>query len=62
MQQRYSIIEKSGDVIYFEPIKNKPHSLFVLDITDDPENWQNTTYSLFFDMPHKSVELKKNNK
>lgn len=58
MVKRYSIIEESSDTIYFEPIKNRPATLFVLDITDNPKNWQNLGYAIFFNKPEKSIILK----
>lgn len=58
MTERYTIVEQSTDTIYFKPIVNKPKTLFVLDITDNPENWQNTGYAIFFDKPEIPVVLK----
>ena len=58
MVERYSIIENSGDTIYFEPIKYRPKTLFVLDITDNPKNWQNEAYAIFFGKPDKPVMIK----
>lgn len=62
MNTRYSIIadaKSRGDLetIYFDPIANKPKSLFVLDITDDPHNWRNRGYAVFFDIPKSKIDL-----
>ena len=60
MIKRYSLIQSKNDTIYFEPIKNRPLSLFVLDITEDPNNWQNFGYNVFFNKPDKKIKLKNN--
>ncbi len=58
MQDRYSIIKNSTDTAYFELIKRKPKTLFVLDITDNPKNWQNKGYGIFFEKPHIQIMIK----
>ncbi len=60
MQERYSIIKNSTDTAYFETMKNKPKTLFILDITDNPKNWQNKGYGIFFKKPQMQIMMKAN--
>lgn len=58
MEDRYTIIKNSTDTAYFESIKNKPKTLFVLDITNNPRNWQNQGYGIYFDKPNLQIMIK----
>lgn len=53
MIKRYSLLESPSDTIYFKPIHNPPKTLFVLDITHDPEYWLNTGYNKYFNSDKK---------
>lgn len=48
MIKRYSLLDSPRDTIYFKPITNPPKTLFVLDITHDPNYWLNTGYNKYF--------------
>jgi hypothetical protein len=63
MSERYIIMEKaktSDDTdIYFSTIADPPRTIFVLDISKNPNHWVNTTYPLYFGIPEKQVKPKK---
>ena len=63
MSERYIIMEKaktSDDTdIYFRTIADPPRTIFVLDISKNPNHWVNTTYPLYFGIPEKQVKPKK---
>lgn len=59
MTERYSIIKNHQEgPIYFKPISNPPKTLYVLDITEDPNNWMNISYNQFFKVKNEII-LKK---
>jgi len=58
MQDRYLIINSGSCIIYFEPIKNPPKSIFVLDISDNPNYWINKSYTLFFNKSEIKIKAK----
>ena len=59
MSERYVImenaIESEENLIYFTPIPDPPQTLFVLDITENPNHWINIAYPLYFGIPEKHV-------
>jgi len=59
MSERYLIMEKARESkeksIYFTPITDPPRTLFILDISKDPNFWINLTYPLYYGMPEKQV-------
>lgn len=61
MSERIYLLEdaKKNNVkkLVFEPIKHKPVSLYVLDITNDPEHWINKSYSDYYNV--SEIYLKK---
>lgn len=58
MQQRTELMNATGDTLFFAPIVRPPQTLFLYDITEDPDNWLNQSYTLYF-APEKSVVVKK---
>ncbi len=57
LNSRYEYIKSSdSDTVYVTPILNKPKSIFIADISSDPQDWTNGVYSLYFDK--KSIILK----
>jgi hypothetical protein len=62
MNERLSIMQQSikskGDTIYLDELKNRPQSIFVLDINDNPEHWSNKGYSIYFKLENKKVMKK----
>ncbi|MBN4072160.1 hypothetical protein JYT14_00360, partial [Flavobacteriales bacterium AH-315-E23] len=55
MIERYSIVNMEQDSIYFQPIANPPKTLFVLDITEDPNHWINQGYNIYFEVEDKII-------
>lgn len=56
MNDRYEKIKTCADnVCYLPEIKNKSKTLFVYPLTENPKNWQNECYQLYF----KSGEIHK---
>jgi len=56
MQERYTQIENAkSDTIYLKPISKIPESVFVLDITYDPNHWLNRGYLIYFDKKNKTI-------
>ncbi len=49
MTQRYSKILNNNESVCLEFLKNKPEALFVSDITEETNSWQNDAYLLFFE-------------
>ncbi len=55
---RHFLINNSkSDVVYVDPIKNKPKSICICDITTDPNDWKNGVLSDYYGK--KSIILKK---
>tara|TARA_B100001287_G_scaffold32324_2_gene23086 strand:- start:2764 stop:4077 length:1314 start_codon:yes stop_codon:yes gene_type:complete len=49
MKQRYSLIKKCGlNDCYLPSIKNRPFTLFLYPIVDNPKDWKNENYQKFF--------------
>lgn len=53
MNERYTIIEQASkhDTVYFGTLINTSKTLFVLDINENQNSWQNKGYGIFFDKP-----------
>lgn len=49
MNERFDKIQNMNEDLYLPMIKNPPKTLFVLDLTDDPNHWQNRSYTVFFE-------------
>jgi hypothetical protein len=45
------------DSVYFSPILSKPRTLFVLEITENPNDWRNQGYALYFKKQETKVFL-----
>ena len=62
MSERYVTMEKArnspGQNIYLSTIDDRPNTLFVLDISNNPNHWINTAYPMFFGIPDKLVNTK----
>lgn len=48
MNDRYALIQNPEDTVYFKAIPNPPKTIFVLDITHNPNHWINRGYNLYF--------------
>ena len=49
MERRYELFEKSkGEKLVVEPIENLPYTIFIADITDNPDEDRNKLVSLYF--------------
>ncbi|MFH0895077.1 MAG: DUF6056 family protein [Bacteroidota bacterium] len=63
MQERYQILKKAKNendtVVQLPLLKDKPETLFVLDITEDPDHWINQGYALYFGLDGKKIGVKK---
>jgi hypothetical protein len=44
-----------GDTVYFHPILDPPKSLFLYDVKEDPANWLNQSYNLYFECKDKLI-------
>jgi hypothetical protein len=53
--QLLGLNSSSNDTIYFEPIVDKPKSIFVLDISYDPNYWTNQAYNVYFEVTNPVV-------
>ncbi len=58
MEDRYASMQMPQDTLYFKPFLDPPKTLFVLDITEDPDHWINQAYNVYFETDHKII-LKK---
>ena len=62
MSERYVTMEKARNSpeqdIFFSTIDDRPNTLFVLDISNNPNHWINTAYPMFFGIPDKLVKPK----
>lgn len=60
MNERTSILQSGdkiiGDTIYFTAIKDKPKTLFVLDIKEDWQHWSNKGYAIYFRVDKKIMK------
>ena len=61
MNLRYELLGKTkSESIAFSQIENKPKCLFVSDITNNPDDWKNQAYNLFFKIDFdQAIELRK---
>jgi len=52
MMERYQLLKAAQNddhnVAYLTPIKNKPHSIFILDIHPNPSYWVNAGYARYY--------------
>lgn len=58
MKNRYLKFQSDCDTIYFSPISNPPKSIFIYDVSKDPNNWLNQSYSLYFTNNNKTIKLR----
>lgn len=59
MVERRQLMQSNQDTIYFNPILNPPKTLFILEITKNPNHWINQGYNTYFKKQDKKVILKK---
>lgn len=59
MNVRYEKIKNMNEDLYLPLIKIPPKTLFVLDLTDDPNHWQNRSYTVFFEKTEYLIYRKK---
>lgn len=57
MNARYEKIRNMEEDLYLPMIENPPKTLFVLDLTDDPNHWQNRSYTVFFEKTEYLIYL-----
>jgi len=55
MKDRYSLIKSSNDTIWFKPIIDAPKSIFLYEITNNPNHWLNKCYAVYFECEEKPV-------
>lgn len=56
MKARYELINSSaGDTVKLAPVIDPPATLFVLDITSDPDHWINRSYAIYFGAEDKKI-------
>jgi hypothetical protein len=55
MTERVAKVSTHEDLIYFTPIENPPHTLFITDLSTDPNHTENSRFVLFYDIPEKKV-------
>jgi hypothetical protein len=55
MTARYVQLKLPADTIYFLPIQDPPRSLFLYDVKEDPTDWLNQSYNLYFECKDKSI-------
>ena len=58
-EQIKEAVKAGRDTIYFEAISNPPHTVFVWDITADPQHWLNRDYAFYFGLGDKKIMLRK---
>lgn len=58
MQKRYMLIQVPADTVYFPEIKDPPKSLFLYEVSKDPQNWLNRSYVIYFNCENKSIVKK----
>jgi hypothetical protein len=65
MSERYITLEKAKSSpeqnIYLRTIDDRPNTLFVIDISNNPNHWINTAYSMFFEITDKAIKPKDSN-
>ena len=47
------------EVVLFEPLKSKPRTLFVTDISEDPNYWTNRGYNEYYNLRHTKIYITK---
>lgn len=51
MNRRYALFEKSkGEDVVVEPLKNIPYTIFIADVTDNPDEDRNKLVSMYFSL------------
>ncbi|MEO6903581.1 MAG: DUF6056 family protein [Bacteroidia bacterium] len=62
MNERYALIVSANnkDTIYFSTIKSPPKSLFLYEISDKPQSWQNKCYLIYYECENKTLLLNNN--
>jgi len=55
MEDRYQIIKNSKDTAFIRTIYLPPESIFVSDVSTDPNDWVNRSYGLYFSEPEKTI-------
>jgi hypothetical protein len=55
MTARYTLLKSTADTVYFHSIQDPPRSLFLYDVTDDPANWLNRAYTMYFECTDKVI-------
>jgi hypothetical protein len=55
MTARNAQLKLPGDTVYFRPIQDPPKSLFLYDVKEDPANWLNQSYNLYFECKDKLI-------
>ncbi|HSH65173.1 MAG TPA: DUF6056 family protein [Bacteroidia bacterium] len=58
MKKRYELMNTTKDTIFFDPIIDPPKTLFLYDITNDPNDWLNRSYTLYFNCKNKVLVKK----
>lgn len=49
MKNRMEQVRMAQDTVYFKPVADAPKTLFLYDITDQPQHWLNQAYNIYFD-------------
>lgn len=60
IDNRYTRMESNKDTVYFHPLESPPETLFVMDITASPKNWQNRGCTIFYESD-KTIKLASEN-
>ena len=58
MKKRVELMKYPTDTIYFQPLADPPKTLFVSDIMEDPGNWLNQAYTLYFECQNSALVKK----
>jgi len=58
MIERRKLMQNDVDTIYFKAIENKPQTLFILEISKNPNHWINQCYNVYFEKPNTKIILK----
>ncbi len=55
MYERYDALKSNSDTVYFAPIADPPESIFVIDISKNPDDWVNKGYTMYFYAEGKTI-------
>ncbi|HET8963661.1 MAG TPA: DUF6056 family protein, partial [Chitinophagales bacterium] len=58
MKKRYELMHTTKDTIFFSPIIDPPKTLFMYDVTANPDDWQNKSYTIYFNCREKVLVKK----